>query len=172
MTALMAAGSLAQPLNEKRAIEYVTETDIVYETVWVSPNVAAATPTPEPERQAPASPEPEAVAPTPVAAPAATPHAHAAVHQAAPAAPAVQAPAAKAPAPAAIVATSAGGNGFEATCVDSHNSLRAKHGAGALSWDDDLAASAQALASKCQFKHNVYVYLHETLFMSSLTSHQ
>lgn len=156
MTALMAAGSLAQPSHAKRAIEYVTETEITYETVWISPNAAAASPTPE--RQAPASPETEAVTPTPAAAPAATPHRHAVAHQAAPAvpaAPAAQAPAAKAPAPAANVATSAGGNGFEATCVDSHNTIRAQHSVGTLSWDDDLAASAQALASECVFHHNV-----------------
>lgn len=35
-----------------------------------------------------------------------------------------------------------------------HNLLRAAHGASPLTWSDELAASAQAWANNCLFKHS------------------
>ena len=38
--------------------------------------------------------------------------------------------------------------------LSAHNTVRAKHGAAALTWSDDLAAAAQKWASGCVFKHS------------------
>lgn len=38
--------------------------------------------------------------------------------------------------------------------LDGHNKLRAKHGAKALTWNNNLQAAAQKWADKCQFKHS------------------
>ena len=142
----MATGSIAQPHNNKRDIAWVVETDIVYSTVWVDPAPAASpTPSATPAAIAPALPSIEAkVAPKKpaVAAPSPSPSPS-------------PAPAAVQHAPAANGGTSSGLNSFEATCVDSHNSIRAQHGAGKLTWDNDLAASAAALANQCNFHHDV-----------------
>ncbi|KAH8826252.1 CAP domain-containing protein [Flagelloscypha sp. PMI_526] len=45
-------------------------------------------------------------------------------------------------------------SGDEARYLNFHNDLRAKHGAGKLTWDDGLAASAQAWANQCKFEHS------------------
>ncbi|KAH9944449.1 PR-1-like protein [Epithele typhae] len=38
--------------------------------------------------------------------------------------------------------------------LTAHNSVRSQHGASALSWSDDLAASAQTWANNCVFQHS------------------
>jgi pathogenesis-related protein 1 len=38
--------------------------------------------------------------------------------------------------------------------LSAHNSFRAKHGASALTWNQDLANYAKTLASKCKFAHS------------------
>ncbi|KAG6911826.1 hypothetical protein DXG01_000073 [Tephrocybe rancida] len=38
--------------------------------------------------------------------------------------------------------------------LSSHNTIRAQHGAAALTWSDDLASKAQTWANKCVFQHS------------------
>lgn len=58
--------------------------------------------------------------------------------------------------------TTSGGNGGGGSTpssdiqayLDAHNTLRAKHGAVALSWSDTLAKAAQTWANNCVFEHS------------------
>lgn len=146
VTALMVAGSFAQPAVEKRDIEWVTTVEMVYETVYAAPNEAAPTQSPEARVE---QGVPDAASATAEALPSAPPVVQAAASPSPSPEPAVV------DTPHVAVADSAAGGSLAATCVSAHNSLRARHGAGPLSWDQDLAASAAALAKKCEFKHNV-----------------
>lgn len=38
--------------------------------------------------------------------------------------------------------------------LNAHNTVRAKHGAAALTWSDDLASKAQQWVKGCAFKHS------------------
>lgn len=171
-TALLAASCIAQPM-EKRDIVVVTNYEVTYETVWVNPgeNRPAPTPTPAaapppPAASLPAVEQPEPspdkqadhVAPAQALEQAAAPAPSTTVEpiQAVspqPAAAAVEAPAPKVQA-AGIASSARTGNSFQAAAVNGHNALRAKHNAPPLSWDNNLAASAQALAATCDFHHD------------------
>lgn len=61
------------------------------------------------------------------------------------------APIPPAPAPAP---QSGGGNDFVGQSLAAHNNARARHGAGPLSWSDDLAGKAQEWANRCVFEHS------------------
>lgn len=50
-------------------------------------------------------------------------------------------------------ASSAQLSGFHAQVHDAHNSWRAKYGASALDWDENLASKAAAWAKQCKFEH-------------------
>ncbi|KAJ7447493.1 CAP domain-containing protein [Mycena latifolia] len=62
--------------------------------------------------------------------------------------------------PAQTPLLSTSGNGSRASNEDvksylnAHNTVRAKHGAVALKWNNNLAAAAQKWADKCVFKHS------------------
>lgn len=46
---------------------------------------------------------------------------------------------------------------YAAAALSEHNTLRAQHSAGAMSWDDNLASYAQDLAITCVYGHDTYV---------------
>jgi len=145
VVSLLAAASLAQPaVLDRRDVIIVTETAVTFETVWVEPNGAPATATPVPSP----TPVDEISSSSTTATATETPE-----PVAVPAAPA--AAARVVPAPAALAADSTNGNSFEAVCLKQHNILRAKHNAPPLSWSNDLAASSEALAKQCVFRHDV-----------------
>lgn len=62
------------------------------------------------------------------------------------------------PAQTPLLSTSGNGSGASNEDVKSylsaHNTVRAKHGAVALKWNNNLAAAAQKWADKCVFKHS------------------
>lgn len=171
VSALLAAGSLAKPVLEKRDVLWETVYDISFETVYVDPSddtttsTLAAAPAPS---AAPAQASVDSIVHNPivhqkistaaaVAAPVPTP----AVTTTAEAV--VATPAASTPSPSANVEASAApashavpsDDTLQEAAVDGHNTVRALHQAGSLSWSDELAASAQALANTCEFGHNV-----------------
>ena len=140
-------------------------TVVVPNTVVVNPVPA---PTPEFAVPAPAviapPPAPTTVAPAPVVqAPAPVVEAPAPVVEAP--APVVEAPApvVQQPAPvaqvAAVDAEAAGAapSDFVSSGLFYHNQHRANHGAGPLTWDTNLAQSAQVLANRCKFDHDTQV---------------
>lgn len=158
---------------EKRDVVVVTNYEVTYETIWVNPDEKQPAPTPTPAAASP----PRAALPSAVLAPAAEEPKSAPAKQEAPVAAPLQAavpapstttepieavapqpPAAavEAPAPNIKAAGSAArmGNSLQAVAVNGHNVLRAKHNAAPLSWDNNLAASAQALAATCDFHHD------------------
>jgi uncharacterized protein YkwD len=62
------------------------------------------------------------------------------------------------PAQTPLLSTSGNGSGASNEDVKSylsaHNTVRARHGAVALKWNNNLAAAAQKWADKCVFKHS------------------
>jgi hypothetical protein len=56
--------------------------------------------------------------------------------------------------PASALSARATSQGDIHAYLQAHNPLRAKHGAKALKWDENLASKAHQWASRCQFKHS------------------
>ncbi|KAL0957571.1 hypothetical protein HGRIS_001356 [Hohenbuehelia grisea] len=54
----------------------------------------------------------------------------------------------------ASASASASSNSDEDRYLAAHNPFRAQHGAGGLSWSDDLAGKAQQWANNCKFQHS------------------
>ncbi len=59
-------------------------------------------------------------------------------------------------APSATQTQAPAANGYQGKVLDSHNIHRANHSSNAVTWSDDLATSAQVLASRCVYQHDTY----------------
>jgi uncharacterized protein YkwD len=178
ITSLCAALAVAKPLQHMGKHikkDYVTDLDIVIETVFVT--VTAGSPpaveTPQAEAttvvvmntvyaqaEAPAaSPPPKAAAVfaavSPVKAPEPAPTTVAPVVVPTTAAPVVvSTPAPVVPAPVTSAAPVADSS-YEGTILDRHNAHRANHSANALVYNDTLAGYAKNTAQKCVFAHDM-----------------
>jgi len=178
VSALFVAGALSSPLVQKRG--YVTEIDVVTVTAYVTEVLAASTTSaiqsyqgkhfqsvgttmmrlPLTFRIAPSSssaPSTSSEAPAPTSSSVALAQAQAQA----------QAPSSKAPAPAPAPSSSSSaapapspvaqsiGTDYNSRALYHHNIHRANHSAVDLKWDDNLASSAQEVASSCVYAHNV-----------------
>lgn len=44
---------------------------------------------------------------------------------------------------------------FEGSMLDTHNKWRQEHGVSSVSWDPELAAYAESISKRCEFRHSV-----------------